>query len=458
MFATMKILGGFDMKKCFNCMNDLSASEEKCPACGTVYNTLPKAEHQLPPETILADRYYLGYGIKETDVFIAYIAWDTKENKKVIINEYFPTFLAARCDDMSVEPENDKTANVFNRGLIAFKDECNDLQNIPNVDVMGGFEENGTYYCIRKIPDGIKVKNLIYNDLELSDDYARRVLILILRSLNKIQKKGIIHGNITPDTLYISKKDTSVILTDFSFSGYLSQYTNSDTNEGYSPLEQYENGVRLSLSSDVYSAAAVFYEMITKEKPTSAYRRMKSDTLVAPSVMGITIKKYIENAMLNALNIHSEYRTKDVASFYEELKNRDTVRIWERTGARKSKKIKMFSNFKDAGFWTKTGIILLFGVMFLAVLATAVEVAFINHKTKEPNSTEISTEAVPRSEDVTFDFTTVAETTTETTTEENIFDKVFGNDDSESNTHSNQNRTSTNKKPKDRVSSGSGVR
>ena len=42
--------------------------------------------------------------------------------------------------------------------------------------------------------------------LKLSGDYARRVLILILRSLNKIQKKGIIHGNITPETLYISKK------------------------------------------------------------------------------------------------------------------------------------------------------------------------------------------------------------------------------------------------------------
>ena len=52
MFATIGLLGGLNMKKCFNCMNDLSASEEKCPACGTTYNKTPKAEYHLPPETI----------------------------------------------------------------------------------------------------------------------------------------------------------------------------------------------------------------------------------------------------------------------------------------------------------------------------------------------------------------------------------------------------------------------
>ncbi len=142
---------------------------------------------------------------------------------------------------------------------------------MPNVDVIGGFEENNTYYCVREIVDGIKVKNLIYNDLKISGDYARRVLILILRSLSKIQKKGIIHGNITPETLYISKKDTSVILTDFSFSGYLSQYLETDCNNGYSPLEQYKKNTRLDLSSDVYSVSAIFYECLLRKNQLPLY-------------------------------------------------------------------------------------------------------------------------------------------------------------------------------------------
>ena len=70
MFATIELLGGLDMKKCFNCMNDLSASEEKCPACGTVYDNTPKAEYHLPPETILADRYSSRLCNKETEVLL----------------------------------------------------------------------------------------------------------------------------------------------------------------------------------------------------------------------------------------------------------------------------------------------------------------------------------------------------------------------------------------------------
>lgn len=451
------------MKKCLNCMCDLSDTEEICPSCGTAYNTQPKAEHHLPPAKILAKRYLLGYAIKETQVFIAYTAWDKNENKKVIINEYFPPFLAERNENLHIQPKDKKSSTIFKRGFASFKDECIDLKDIPNVDVKDGFEENGTYYCVRELIDGIMVKNLIYSDLELSDDYSRRVLILILRTLNKIQKKGIIHGNITPETLYISKKDTSVILTDFSFSGYLSQYTNSDCNDGYSPLEQYEKNVRLDLSSDVYSSAAVFYEMVTKEKPSSAVSRLKADDLVAPSLMGINIKKPIENAMFNALNLHQQYRTKDVLSFYNEIKDTNTERIWERAYSHQRKRKKFdLKRFKDAGFWTQTGIIALFSIMFLAVIATAVEVTFINHKTKDPTGTEISTEAVPRSEDITFNIVTVTEETTEETTKdkESFLDKFFGGDDNTDKRTNNQtdNKTNSNKKPKDKVSSGSSIR
>lgn len=103
--------------------------------------------------------------------------------------------------------------------------------------------------------------------------------------------------------------------------------------------------------------------------------------------------------------------------------------------------------------------------MFLAVIATAVEVAFINTKTKNPTDAEISTEAVPRSEDITFNIVTVTEDQSETTTEEKhgFFDKLFGgNDNSDDNNSQNEENRTTDKKtstkPKDKVVSGSRVR
>lgn len=117
----------------------------------------------------------------------------------------------------------------------------------------------------------------------------------------------------------------------------------TDCNNGYSPLEQYEKNTRLDLSSDVYSVSAIFYEMLTKEKPTSAVHRLKADNLVAPSLMGINIKKNVENAMFNALNLHSEYRTKNVTAFYDELKNPETPRKWERNRKNIRKELNLVS-------------------------------------------------------------------------------------------------------------------
>ena len=342
------------------------------------------------------------------------------------------------------------------------------IKDILEKDVDNHFFSPNQSYLVnqRMIVNFDRRKRLLMLEEETTCPVSRTQVKRVEELLNKIQKKGIIHGNITPETLYISKKDTSIILTDFSFSGYLSQYLKTDCNNGYSPLEQYEKNIRLDLSADIYSVGAVFYEMVTKEKPTSAVNRLKADTLVAPSLMGINIKKNVENAMFNALNLHPEHRTKNVTAFYDELKNPETPRKWERNRKKYKKKAKFNLNtFKDAGFWTKIGLIGIFGIMFLAVIATAVEVAFINHKTKNPTDAEISTEAVPRSEDITFNIVTVTEDQSETTTEEKhgFFDKLFGgNDNSDDNNSQNEENRTTDKKtstkPKDKVVSGSRVR
>ena len=91
--------------------------------------------------------------------------------------------------------------------------------------------------------------------------------------------------------------------------------------------------------------------MISKEKPASAVHRLKADTLVAPTLMGINIKKNIENAMFNALNLHPEHRTKNVTAFYEELKNPETPRKWERNRKKYKKRLPdcLTFRFQDKG-------------------------------------------------------------------------------------------------------------
>ena len=316
--------------RCYKCMEDVM--EGKCSKCGCDMNPEPIRESHLKPGTVLNERYYIGYARKQTAVFITYLAWDLSEQKSVYINEYFPKELACRVADEDTVKEmvTDDKSGYMKNGLNAFRDECADLCQLDNVDVIGYFEANDTCYAVRKIMSGLSVASLINGEYEITDDYAKRILILLLRTLHKVNKLGIIHGNIKPETIYFNE-DTSVTVTDFSFCGYLSRVVGVSCNEGFSPAEQYEVGSKLTTAVDVYSAAAVFYELLTEKMPPLATDRIHQETLIAPSVRGIKIRKGMENALLNALNIRPENRTQSVNEFYAELKDKNTKRNWERS-------------------------------------------------------------------------------------------------------------------------------
>ncbi|MBQ7265448.1 MAG: hypothetical protein IJS61_05055 [Firmicutes bacterium] len=313
--------------RCFNCMEEITG--KTCLKCGCDMDPKPFKDYHLPPGTELNGRYILGYCRKQTPVYIAYIAWDKEEEKTVYIDEYFPKKLSLReSDGKNVGPLNVDTENAFTSGYKAFKDETVDLAITDDVDVIAGFEENRTFYSVRKIMNGLNIAALMTGEYDLTDDYAKRILILTLRALHKVNKMGIIHGNIKPETVYFNE-DTSVTLAEFSYCGYMSRVINVDCNDGYSPVEQYIKGSKLKVNVDVYSAAALFYKLLTEDVPPKATLRQEYDSLVAPSEKGIKMRKGMENALLNALNVNSEYRTPTVNDFYAQLKDKNTKRVEE---------------------------------------------------------------------------------------------------------------------------------
>jgi len=104
-------------------------------------------------------------------------------------------------------------------------------------------------------------------------------------------------------------------------------------------VEQYQSGGNQGPWTDVYSLAATFYKMITGVRPPEAPDRRVKDTLKEPSKLGVAIGKNIENALMNALQVRIEDRTKTAAEFENQL-NSDNVK---RTAATVEK--------KDMGKW-----------------------------------------------------------------------------------------------------------
>lgn len=420
------------MKRCMNCMKEFDEKLDVCPYCGTEHIIEPNNFKHLYPETVLNERYIVGYAVDINSIFVTYIAWDMDEEKKVLINEFLPNNFASRNKGVAqVLTKSGDAEDKYYAGLKAFSDECQDLIDIENTDVVDGFDENNTYYVVRKIVKGTSLAEIIDDDYEITNEYARRVVVAILKALEPVHELGIIHGNITPDTVIIDE-NSSIVLTDFSFCGYMARIMPIYTNEGYSPVEQYSSGAKLTTTVDIYSVAAIFYELVTGEIPVTATSRSQQDTLTPISeVNGVTLRPSICNAIMNALNIKVENRTQDVESFYDELKDKTTKRKWERHSIAEKPKNDFY---KKKGFWLKTIIYVMVAIMLICIAVIAYEVISIKKdvdKEKE-REIELSTEALPEEGKSIFDiFGNGDEVETETTTED-IEDNEAPDDEVES--------------------------
>lgn len=389
------------MQRCMHCMSKFSERENICPHCGKENTGMPVSSKHLMPGTVLNDRYIAGCAVDSNSIFVTYAAWDNESEKKVLINEYLPNNLASREKGApEVMTRSGDYEDKYYAGLDAFSDECEDLIGLSNIDIIDGFEENNTYYVVRRlIKGGQTLAELIDGDFEIAKDYRKNIIVNIMRVIKPVHDAGIIHGNICPDTIII-KQDNSVVLTDFSFCGYMSRIIPVYTNEGYSPIEQYSVGSRLTVAVDVYSIAAVYYEMLTGEIPLSAPERQRQDTLMPPSKMNVRIRPSMENAILNALNIKAENRTATVDEFYDELKSKNTVRHWERVKQTEKPAVDFYTK---KSFWLKLmiwGIVL---IMAVSVIVIAAEVSAIKKRAQTDENPEVSTEKVPDEGDSFWD-------------------------------------------------------
>ncbi len=417
------------MHRCMYCMNELNENENTCPHCGKENNGMPVNSKHIKPGTILYEKYMAGCAVDSNSIFVTYAGFDIKTGAKVLIDEYLPANLAYREKGRAqVHTKSGEYENKYYAGKDAFSDEAAELVNYDSTDIIDSFNENNTSYAVREIiRDGNTLADLIDSDSEFAKDYRKNIIVNLMRAIEPIHEAGIIHGNICPDTVIV-KKDSTVKLTDFSYCGFMSRIIPIYTNEGYSPIEQYSVGSKLTVAVDVYSIAAIYYEMLTGETPLSAPERQKQDTLMPPSKMGIKVRTSMENAIMNALNIKPENRTPSVEDFYNELKSKNTVRHWERVKKAEKPPVDFYTK---KSFWVK---LLIWGIVFVmavSVVVIAAEVSAIKKRAQDEENTEISTEKVPEEGDSFWDRFRIKDDTEKDDIEEDEADADDKNKDRE---------------------------
>lgn len=345
------------MARCMGCMAEMPEEAEVCAHCGYKKNTDVREAYYLLPGKIVGKKYMVGKVLGYGGFGVTYIGWDTVLNRKIAIKEYLPSDFATRSYGTEHLTVFSGEATVqFEAGLNSFISEAKRLakfNSIPEiVDIYDSFMENDTGYIIMEFLEGITVKEMLKERGRIPVEEARKIIMPVLRGLSEVHKEGIIHRDIAPDNIFITKEGDVKIL-DFGAARYATAVQSRSLSvilkPGYAPEEQYRSRGDQGPWTDVYALGATFYRMITGVRPEEAIERMVEDNVRPPSKLGIEIDPNVENAIMNSLNIRKEYRIQDAKSFYQALRGGEEVeRVVEEKSATGDTKLPLWLKWSAA--------------------------------------------------------------------------------------------------------------
>lgn len=321
-------------KLCMGCMEPYNDKYDVCPHCGYVDGTAPKEAYHLIPGTVIEGRYIAGKVIGNGGFGVTYIGYDPVLNQKIAIKEYLPGEFSTRAmGSPDVTVFSGEKEEQFASGIIKFVEEARRLAKFKHtpgiVDIHDSFQANHTAYIIMEYIDGETLKEKLEREGKIPVDEALNIMMPVIGALKEVHKEGILHRDISPDNIMISKTG-DVKIIDFGAARFAttthSRSLSVLVKPGYAPEEQYRSRGDQGTWTDVYACAATLYKMITGVTPEDAMERRNKDTLLPPSKLGVKIPKNKENAIMNALNIRIEDRTQTADDLEADLSSDQDVK------------------------------------------------------------------------------------------------------------------------------------
>lgn len=335
---------------CFRCFK-MKGSYGVCPHCGYEEDTGAAQAYQLAPGTVLRGRYIIGVSIGFGGFGITYKAFDTVLSIVVAIKEFYPAGLVNRGEgEVKVGIFSGEKEKEFKRQLERFLEEARNMAIFSKekdiINVFDYFEENQTAYIIMEYVDAPLLKESLKEKGKFPVKEAEKYILALLEALSKVHYHGIIHKDVSPDNIFLLGED-SIKLFDFGAAKF--QGTETERTEdvvvkaGYTPPEQYRSRNVQGAFMDIYAVGAVFYEMVTGEKPMEAPDRSVGDELKKPGEFGTEIEERLERIILKALALKPELRFQTAEQMKEAMTGRKKVELPEEELRKYQKKKKAFA-------------------------------------------------------------------------------------------------------------------
>lgn len=244
----------------------------------------------LTPGTILAGRYEIVGRIGAGGMSNVYKAKDQKLNRFVAVKVLKPEFSTDATFVKKFRVEAQSAAGLSH-------------PNIVNVYDVG--EENGIYYIVMELVQGITLKHYIERKGKLDIREVLNISVQIASGMGAAHANRIIHRDIKPQNVIMSR-DGKVKVTDFGIAKAADSTTVTTNAAGsvhYISPEQARGGYS-DEKSDIYSLGITIYEMVTGRVPYDGENNVSvalqhiQGNMTPPSQLNPDIPRSVERIIL----------------------------------------------------------------------------------------------------------------------------------------------------------------
>lgn len=196
------------------------------------------------------------------------------------------------------------------------------------VNVLDVEEDDNCYYLIMEYIEGPTLKEYLCKEGKLSADEAVEMTLQILKGIAHAHHHRIIHRDIKPQNILMTKNGTLKIL-DFGIARALSETALTETNHVMGSVQylspEQAKGQSTDESSDIYSIGIVLYELLTGhppfngETPVSVAIKHIQEELPSIRKERPSIPQSIENVIMKATRKEKSLRYRDTNEMYYDL-------------------------------------------------------------------------------------------------------------------------------------------
>lgn len=309
---------------CYRCFCEKPIAEKPCPKCGYKHtpDTVPK--NCLLPGTLLHGRYIVGIALGVGGFGITYKCLDTKIGGICAIKEYFPANFALRTTATKLVSVAEQNVEKYNKVMRRFVEEAELVKSLHHrnvITIYDNFFENNTAYYVMEYCDGIDLRRYTNNfSRKLEYDEGMNIMYQVMSGLEYIHSKGILHRDIAPDNIYITKNNSIKILDFGSARSEMDQFNRELSvivKVGYAPIEQYGGRGKQGPYTDIYALGATFYHLFTSKIPLESTQRVADDTLTEFSRLRPDLPDNLKYCIEKAMELTTARRISSIA----EMKN-----------------------------------------------------------------------------------------------------------------------------------------